>query len=641
MGLKIPDLDNITFEQLVEQARLLIGRYGPEWTDHNVHDPGITFIEIFAWLAEMQIYHLDQITDAQYETFLKLVGMGLKDAQPAAVDITFKNVTGKVIDAGTSIITEMGTERIVFETQETVTLLPLALESVKTVINSQTIDHTAANKKEDIYFPAFGKKAPKGAELLLGFDRQFPAKDLHLVFELLESDLPLVGKGRQIKGYKPLRVLPSVELAWECLAGGTWKPLQVKKDTTLALNKSGQVILTGPGAMDLKENNYWIRCRLSKGQYELVPMINRVLLNTVTALQVEETIEDELLGEGNPSQVLKVKKKPVIKGSLVLEVESGTDQWNKWEMKEDFESSGPKDHHYMFNAEKGEITFGNGLNGLIPQTSQRIQASYKTTLGYRGNIPKNQSFYIDNPEGIQGTNLKAAAGGSDAEPIKKAISRARKDFKTTYRGITSRDYETLTLETPGLRVARAKAIPNFNPHHPCIPVPGTVTVVVVPYAREGTVTPVPGEGFLQTVQNHLDRHRLVTTDLHVIAPEYIKVSIDCQVKLKKKSSPVAVKARVQKALKEFLDPLSGGPDKTGWPFGRAVYPSEIYQLIDNLEGVDYASGISLGTEEKQYEPGQPVKISSNALIFSGEHHVEVIEKDGEVGKRQECKNVRR
>ncbi|HXG30615.1 MAG TPA: baseplate J/gp47 family protein, partial [Thermodesulfobacteriota bacterium] len=148
-------------------------------------------------------------------------------------------------------------------------------------------------------------------------------------------------------------------------------------------------------------------------------------------------------------------------------------------------------------------------------------------------------------------------------------------------------------------------------------------VVVVPYAREGTVTPIPGEGFLQTVLRHLDTHRLVTTDLYVIGPEYVRVSVMCRVHTMKKSSPTEVGKRVQKAIEGFLDPLKGGPDGKGWPFGRSVFPSEIYQMVDGVEGVDYVTGVSLSAEGR-YREGDIIRIPPTALVFSGEHRLEFV-----------------
>lgn len=632
MGLPIPNLDDKTFDELVEEARSLIARFAPEWTDHNVHDPGITFIELFAWLAEMQIYQLNRVTDENCEKFLKIVGLHPSAAEPARVDITFGDITSeKIIEAGTQIITEPGGERTVFETNEEFILIPVSLKSVKTIYDSQTLDNAQANEKEGIYFAAFGGKAPQGATLELGFDKLLPEKDINIVFVLYEEDLLSVGS----HGDEPARVSPSVNLVWEYLSGGLWNVLTIKKDTegakkdtTEALTKSGRIVFEGPSSMDKKDDLYWIRCRLEGGRYEIVPQINRILLNTISAVQIE-TIKYEHLGTGRgiPEQKILLKKAPVIKGSQRIQVQREDGEWKDWKEADDFEHSGPDDPHYMFDPEKGEITFGNALNGRIPLQSRTIRASYKATVGQKGNINKGQKWWINKMgfEGIIGENLKEAIGGKAAESIEQAKKRAKKDFRTRYRAITSNDYEQVALSTPGLRVARAKALSGYNPDYPCIAAyPGAVTVVAVPYSREGTVTPVPGDGFLQTVFSHLDTHRLITTDLYVIGPEYVKVSVECRVRLMKRSSPIEVEKRVKRALEDFLDPLIGGPDGKGWPFGRSVYPSEIYQIIDGVEGVDYATGVSLSAEGQFQKDGDLIKIPPIALVFSGEHLVEII-----------------
>jgi len=73
MPLTLPNLDDRRYADLVEEARALIPTYAPEWTNHNPSDPGITLIELFAWLTEMQIYRLNRVTDDNVRTFLKLL----------------------------------------------------------------------------------------------------------------------------------------------------------------------------------------------------------------------------------------------------------------------------------------------------------------------------------------------------------------------------------------------------------------------------------------------------------------------------------------------------------------------------------------------------------------------------------------
>ncbi len=72
MPLPLPNLDDRTWNDLVEEAKALIPFYAPQWTDHNVHDPGITLIELFAWLTEMDIYQLNRIPERHRRKFLAL-----------------------------------------------------------------------------------------------------------------------------------------------------------------------------------------------------------------------------------------------------------------------------------------------------------------------------------------------------------------------------------------------------------------------------------------------------------------------------------------------------------------------------------------------------------------------------------------
>lgn len=73
MPITLPNLDNRTFADLLEEGLEIIRRQAPEWTNHNDSDPGITLIQLFAYMAEMLIYRLDKVTDPNVEAFLKLL----------------------------------------------------------------------------------------------------------------------------------------------------------------------------------------------------------------------------------------------------------------------------------------------------------------------------------------------------------------------------------------------------------------------------------------------------------------------------------------------------------------------------------------------------------------------------------------
>ena len=95
MSLPKPNLDDKRFIQIAEEARALIPSRAPEWSDHNVHDPGITFIELFSWLVEMQQYRLNHVSDNSFRRFFGLIGLTPQLRRPAEVTICFDSPYGQ------------------------------------------------------------------------------------------------------------------------------------------------------------------------------------------------------------------------------------------------------------------------------------------------------------------------------------------------------------------------------------------------------------------------------------------------------------------------------------------------------------------------------------------------------------------
>ena len=83
--LPAPNLDDRTFQSLVDDARRLVHQRCPEWSDHNVSDPGITLIETFAMMVDQLIYRLNRVPDRNYIKFLELLGLELRPPGAAQV----------------------------------------------------------------------------------------------------------------------------------------------------------------------------------------------------------------------------------------------------------------------------------------------------------------------------------------------------------------------------------------------------------------------------------------------------------------------------------------------------------------------------------------------------------------------------
>src|SRR5215469_3186486 len=89
MPLLTPRLDDRRFQDIVDEAKSRIPRYCPEWTDHNVSDPGVALIELFAWMTDLLLYRVNQVPDRMYVKFLELIGVRLEPPRAARAPITF------------------------------------------------------------------------------------------------------------------------------------------------------------------------------------------------------------------------------------------------------------------------------------------------------------------------------------------------------------------------------------------------------------------------------------------------------------------------------------------------------------------------------------------------------------------------
>jgi len=83
------NLDDRAFNDLVQECKLRIPRYCQEWTNHNPSDPGITLIELFAWLVDQMLLRFNQVPRLHYVTFLELLGIRLRPPTAAETELTF------------------------------------------------------------------------------------------------------------------------------------------------------------------------------------------------------------------------------------------------------------------------------------------------------------------------------------------------------------------------------------------------------------------------------------------------------------------------------------------------------------------------------------------------------------------------
>ena len=169
MPLPLPNLDTRRWSDLVSEGSAMVPRYAPDWTDQNAHDPGITLMELFAWLTEMDIYRLNQVPDRHRLKFLALLGYAPKPPQAARAMLAFSPAAGGPypVPAGAQFETTTGTP---FRTLRDLDVSATALKAILVDDGSgNLLDHTG-EWLEAIPLACFGNGLQPGAALYLGFD---------------------------------------------------------------------------------------------------------------------------------------------------------------------------------------------------------------------------------------------------------------------------------------------------------------------------------------------------------------------------------------------------------------------------------------------------------------------------------------
>ena len=334
-------------------------------------------------------------------------------------------------------------------------------------------------------------------------------------------------------------------------------------------------------------------------------------------------------GSGEPSQRLTLAQRPVVEASLRLfSVEDGHPR--AWTRVDDFSASSRSDAHFTLDPTSGEVVGGDGERGrVLPRGCQMVAfhawtrpAPAVARIDGLADSPRNRVFLPD-----AGAIGRIAAGvpivledAAPAETLAHALGRAIEQREARLRAVTREDFEALALATPGLRVARAIALPNFCPGLACVNAPGMVTVIVLPFLPLGR--PFPSRGFLDRVAARLETRRVLGTRVVVAGPGYLEVAVRARVQALDGIDRQRLATEVSAALDGFFDPVSGGPDAAGWPLGRDVYRAEVMQVIDQTPGVDHVIALELIAEGCAPSCGN-VCLRPDWLVAAGRHNIEV------------------
>lgn len=681
------NLDDRTFAELVDECLLRIPRYCPEWTNHNPSDPGMTLIELFAWLTDQMLVRFNQVPRRNYVAFLELLGVRLQPPAPARTTLTLYLAANLPEAYQIPVEVEVATERT--ETEEAIIFstdrpLVIDLPKVAHLLTAERLEErpTMLRDRFSHFWDRDSEGCWRGRELEIFSERPLPGNSFYLVFEpeqAIEGNvirLTFQGEAATATGINP----EQPPRHWEAWTGEAWVPILLNEaeDRTRGFSfheisggaqvEIADVILHLPQQFPVSQfstyQGRWIRCvciQPGQGQpgYSSSPRLIGIsacaIGGTVDATQCS-VIRDELLGEsdGLAGQSFQLQ------GAPVLTRHAGEHLWvippdgvpQQWQEVRDFAESTAADRHYVIDSLTGHLQFGplirepaqlretvqsrsmqqTGRNagvggststaladrplpgqaaqmerqcGAVPPRGSVLRmARYRTGGGQLGNVQRHTLRVMKSavPYVAAVTNHIPAQNGADAESLENAALRVPKLLRTRDRAVTPEDFETLSLEAGQGAIARSSCPVHSNAQA----TPGIVDVMLVPQANRDSIQ--RGEGihpdrFSLTpqlhhqVQQYLDERRLVGIQVRLQTPTYVGVMVQTEVSLEPQYNNPQAQEHLLQALQvklyRFLNPLTGGNDGQGWPFGKPLYPSDIITLLQGERGVRYLGSVLL------------------------------------------------
>ncbi len=621
MSFEAPRLDDRTFDDLVQEALKRIPLYTPEWTDHNMSDPGVTLIELFAFMTDVMLYRLNRVPERLYIKMMQLLGMQLREPQAAKSRATFWLSAPQPIDIALRQGTEVSTTRteneepVIFSTDYDAVIrvaeLTHLLTSIRLPDKRTYQSHDVRQAKNGFVgrgFNIFQEKPQPGDAIYFGLKRDM--SDHILGIDIVVDR----AAGAGIDPTNPPYI-------WEALSNANpveWQPCEIDVDGTKAFNVPGLIRLHLPKMVESEidgHRGYWLRCRLLRvpegaPQYQESPFFSRVNAESwgiTVDITHAQTVKNEIMptrSDGTPGQKFKLQNTPILPRSKDEYIIVRGKKDEVWTEVSDFASSSETDRHYMLDAITGEIRFGPAMPqrdgsvrryGAIPEKGALIiMKQYRYGGGIRGNLQVGaiNTLKTSIPFIARVTNRQPAIGGLDAENIEDAKLRVPGHLRTLERAVTAKDFEYLAIKSAPGRVSRAFALPV------AADTSSRVNVFIVPQItdpnriieREELVL---ADDVRQIIHNYLDERRLLTTNLDIMEPQYYWISTKVRFRPSTFANPEEVENAISARLYQYLNPIIGGPEGKGWPFGRDLVQSDIIAALQDINGIDFIRSIEL------------------------------------------------
>jgi len=627
------------------------GGFTPDWTSLHPGDPGNALIAVYAEQHAALAAAVDELPTRARVEHLLAAGVALRPPRPLEAMLVFgvsPNAPGPVlVGEGFEVLGRDASGALVpFETARTLQAQPATLA----VLGRRTAGTVASLPLPGPDLAArvapFGLAPAAGTALYLGLAAAAaPSGQLTLGALLAERAAP---PPRAAGGLFPQPGDEPPRLAWEAWGGSRFVPVEVALDETRAFTRSGVIELIlpagwragSPPGTDPAQPLYWIRAQLLEGEWPDAPILRFLGPNLVLA-RAGRTVRDEVVetpvitaagagaaGNDRPARrVLALGQRPVLAGTLRVTIDEGGGAPVPWAVVADLSEAGPDDRVLVLDAAAGTLTFGDARVGRgrpLPDGFRHVRATYRAAAGGGAEVAAGAISTIAGSAPFLSSvgNLEAAAGATAAEDLAAALRRGPREIRARGRAVAAADYEVLALGAPGADLRRARAVGGLHPRFPGRALPGAVAVFVVGPARRDGAPPLPSEASLRAVSEHLAAWAPRGAEVVAVAPVFHGVRVEASLELQR-GAPVTETTRATSlALDRWIDPVIGGDDGEGWPFGGAIRHDALVRfLLREVDGLTAIPRLVLVVDGVRSRRCEDVEIPPHDLLWPAVHEL--------------------
>ena len=483
MPVKPLNLDDRTFADLFAEVRSLIPRHAPGWTDHNVSDPGIMVLELFAWLTEAMLYRINRVSDASRVRILELLGATFRPAQPSVLSLLvtvesplagsapYEVKRGRVIWG----VTYSGL-RVPFEVMRSAKFTPE--DPTREVILRQTQlipsrDASTGAAEDELQPP--GKALPRAKS-----DRPF---------ELLQVGEQFLVLPPEPRPWRPQATVDGA--AWTLVT--SLQGLRPENTCCFALRPRLNAVAFGAGQREADGR---------KDETGVIPPAGaKIQVKYRSSPTARAIVTDEFTSTGEPWQLhrlsrplcrLDLRESPDLEPSLVVQEQPGA--WTTWEYVTRFLDMKEGAAQYTFDPWHNALRFGGDRYGRPLSSSALVRLTARFTLGTQGNLPRESSFSGwppfsagDKPPKLKVDRWEIRTQGTSPTTLDEARLQMGAMLQPDWRAVTADDFRSV-IRSNLPDIARVICLPDHLPsERPSVPTdgenqarPGSVGIMVIP-----------------------------------------------------------------------------------------------------------------------------------------------------------------